>query len=471
MIFRQKHVLRPLLLFLFATTSVLYWLTLREENLFRHQLIPPSSTGASSDLASPEAAFVSWPLARVCNEATWQPGLVFICDINTGGIGNIRGYILTCMRYAIAAGAPGLVLPRIRERSSHNISELVGTLNNFTYFFDAAHFRNGLRTACPQITLYDTDEAIPYARKEQFVRPAPPNPDPPPANSSRTPALKPRSPFPEFIRPKGFFNRSFCDVRDLNRQTDLFGLKFRQWVDMTAKDFLLPPVDPQHPRIIHLHWGVQLEWPIWHDGPEFANTFGGLLRLRPDILALGKRTAEAMRAWAAARAPWGSAPGYAGVHLRTENDILAHWLRYDDQATAYLERISTLNLKAVFLATGNQTEAAKFAEQAKKEIGVAVVSKHDLLPTSSPDRKALDALTWDQQALVDYIVLLESAYFLGVSPSSFSMSVALKRHLHAEGLYTRPWKIGGEGDGRSWLVGNYDNYWENWLYMYESIWP
>lgn len=74
---------------------------------------------------------------------------------------------------------------------------------------------------------------------------------------------------------------------------------------------------------------------------------------------------------------------------------------------------------------------------------------------------------------MDFVVLLHADWFVGASPSSFSINVALKRHLGGgEGLHTRPWRVGSEeGDGRSWLVGRYGNYWEDWLFMYDSLWP
>jgi hypothetical protein len=51
-----------------------------------------------------------------------------------------------------------------------------------------------------------------------------------------------------------------------------------------------------------------------------------------------------------------------------------------------------------------------------------VVTKFDLL--SGPDLKLLDSMAWDQQAEVDYYVLLKSSQFLGMSNSTFSWSVA-----------------------------------------------
>lgn len=394
------------------------------------------------DLSKADAPFISWPLARVCKESTtWTPGVVFVCDNNSGGIGNIRNYILTCFRYAIEAGAAGIVLPQIRTRSEKDLADIMLAYEGFDYFFDEDHFRQSLQAACPQITLYDSNEDIPHAPY----------------------------PFePEKITPRDFGKRGGCDQRELNKHTDRFDKQFWAYINRTAEKHERPPPSIEHPRIIRFNWGVQWDWPVFRDGPEFVASYGGLLRFRQDILDLGHRAAHYMRQFAAAH---GGSPTFAGLHLRTESDALSRWPKFDDQSGAYLERAGAMEFKAAFLATGNKTEAQKLATAASEKHGMAVITKHDLLKNHPEDLAELEALTWDQQALIDFIMLLECDYFLGVSPSSFSMNVAGKRHLKAEGLHTRPWKIGGDGDGRSWLVGKYEEYWVDWLFMFDSLWP
>jgi hypothetical protein len=57
---------------------------------------------------------------------------------------------------------------------------------------------------------------------------------------------------------------------------------------------------------------------------------------------------------------------------------------------------------------------------------MTVVTKHDLL--QGPDRRQLDSLSFDQQALVDFLVLFKSSSFMGVAHSSFPWNIALRRH-------------------------------------------
>ncbi|KAH7629396.1 hypothetical protein B0T09DRAFT_155608 [Sordaria sp. MPI-SDFR-AT-0083] len=400
------------------------------------------------DLSLPDAPFIGWPLERVCWETTWTPGLVFVCDNNSGGIGNIRNYMLTCLRYAIDAGATGLVMPRIRIRSEKDLSDITAeNYQPFTYFFDEPHLRQSLQSSCPQITIYDTTSDVPNA--------------PVPFKA-------------EEVTPKNLGRRGGCDRRDPNKHTGLFASAFANHLRSTAAEFNLPhPPSPDHPRIFRLTWGVLFEWPVFRDGPEFASTFGGLLRFRPDILALGRKIVGHMRRHARQFDADSHSGRFVGYHLRTENDALDFWPNYANQSKTYLTMSQQMgyDMKAGYLATGNETEARKFFKDSTVLHGMRVTTKRLLLQDHNDDLAALEKLTWDQQALVDFVVLLQSDFFLGVSPSSFSMNVALKRHLQAEGLHTRPWRIGGEGDGRSWLMGKYHQFWEDWLFMYETMWP
>ena len=428
---------------------------------------PHQSNVTALDLSAPDAPFVAWPLARVCSEnKRWTPGLVFICDNNSGGIGNIRNFILTCLRYAIEAGATGVALPTIQSRSAEKLDDLfVGDKLPFGYFFDEAHFRRGLAEACPQITIYGDDLAdVPGLDAEEL-------------HGGRF--------RPEQITPNHFGLRGGCDMRDLNRHTGLFGERFHDFLrerdEIYQQQHRLGPEGVSKPRLLRMNWGVQWNWPVLQDGPEFVASFGGLLRFRHDILTLGERTADAIEKLA--ESAGGDGHGFVGIHLRTESDALGAWPKFENQTSAYLARIAALDPsppRYAYLATGNATEAARLAAMAEAQQGLRVLTKHELLRLSPGGGdggeqlllRQLNAFSWDQQALVDFVVLLRCGFFLGVSPSSFSMNVALKRHLRADGLLTRPWRIGdGEGDGRSWLVGRYDHYWEDWLFMYDSLWP
>ncbi|KAI1083000.1 hypothetical protein F5B20DRAFT_442138 [Whalleya microplaca] len=460
---------------LLACTTILLLLTWHHHSARRNSAsfsspLPPPPPGTVQlsaqdaptphiDLSNARAPFIAWPLQRVCAETTWVPGLVFICDNNSGGPGNIRNYMLTCIRYGISAGATSLLLPRIRARAPDDPASLFAKYQAFGYMFDAAHFRGALGAACPRMRVYDALQDVPgvsaKARREG----------------------RPVDGIIERVVPKKFGSRAGCDPRDQNRHTDRFGAAFRAWVERVPKELGVAPASAENPKLVRLSWGVLWDWEVYRDGPEFAATFGGLLRIREDILDLADVVVAEMRKLAAAAASTkgpgsGSASGpFLGIHLRTEKDALKQWPSYENQSTGYLLEAEKQGYRGgmAYLASGSETESQKFGNQAMARLQLDVKTKYDLL--EGRNLRELKAMSWDQQALVDFIVLLNADYFVGVSPSSFSINVALKRHLQKEGLYTRPWKVGGPGDGRSWLVGRYERYWDDWLFMFDGMWP
>ncbi|KAH8156521.1 hypothetical protein CIB48_g11725 [Xylaria polymorpha] len=345
--------------------------------------------------------------------------------------------IFTCIRYALEAGATGLTIPKIRKRSEKDLANLFTEFLPFSYMFDEQHFRDAFAENCPQITLYDKVADIPGAGE---------------------------SPKISNITPKDFGNRESCDPWDQNRHTDRFGQTFRRWLKNEKHGH---PPTKEHPRLIRFNWGVLFDWQIYRDGPELATTFGGILKLNDKFLRLGKKTLEKMHAFA--RADGSKDGAFLGIHLRTESDALGFWPHYDTQLEAYMKQAKKRGYQTAYLATGNQTEAERFMDAAIEMAQMRVVTKIDLLPDEELDE--LDSFSWDQQGLIDYVVLLGSEFFVGVQPSSFSVHVAMKRHLKTGGLYTRPYKVGTEGDGLSYIVGKYDKYWASWLFLWDGMWP
>lgn len=418
---------------------------------------PAHQIHGSIDLSSLEAPFITYPLGRVCRETKFVPGLVFLCDNNSGGPGNIRNYILTCLRYAIEAGSTSVILPRIRTRSASDLSNIHLGHQEFSYMFNTAHFKEGLAIACPQIAVYNRVEDVPNVL-EKVAREH----------------LYDVEKMIERVTPRqNFGRRGGCDQRDLNRHTDRFGARFREWLNSSATERGSAEISERSPRLMRLNWGVLFDWEVYRDGPEFVATFGGLLRFNDELLALGMAVVQALQREAGtSSATWkGRSRTYLGIHLRTEDDALKEWPSFEAQVNGYLAEAGKQGFGGglAYLASGSMQEAQKFNHAMQAESRLQVRTKFDLL--GDLDRTRLETLSWDQLAVIDFVVLLAADFFVGVSPSSFSINIALRRHLHAEGMLTRPWRVGGDGDGRSWLVGEYERYWDNWLFMYDAMWP
>ena len=122
--------------------------------------------------------------------------------------------------------------------------------------------------------------------------------------------------------------------------------------------------------------------------------------------------------------------GYLGVHLRVAEDAAkAKWPGYEAQAPAYLDEAQRRNLTVVYLATGSEEHRKMFRADAAAR-GIQVVTKEDLL--AEQELAELKKLSWDQQAIVDFEVLLHSSYFAGFVRSSFSWVIAIRRGILPE---------------------------------------
>jgi len=385
-----------------------------------------------------DGQYVGWPLQRVCDETEWIPGLIFVCDNNSGGIGNIRNFILTCIRYAIDAGASEIMIPRIQLRSEEDLANIfTAGFQPFDYFFDQEHFLNSIATYCPQMHVRLRLEDVPNGNKTMKV---------------------------ENFYPKDL-NVDFdgCDERGVNRHLDMFRTKIHQWLVNTRH---MPTAE--EPVSIRFKWATFFEWPIYRDGPEFATTFGDLLRIRKDIKELAASALSEMSSFVGIEPNTSrfDAP-YLGVHLRTEADALGFWPTFEQQSDGYIEQAVTRGIKHVYLACGDASQAKKFADKAYNETQLQVTTKLQLLKGENLNR--LNNLTWDQQALVDFLMLEKGAHFTGCSFSSFSMNIAMKRHLMTGGINSRPWK--SPADQYSTLIGRFESWYDDWMFMYECMWP
>jgi len=126
---------------------------------------------------------------------------------------------------------------------------------------------------------------------------------------------------------------------------------------------------------------------------------------------------------------------FVGIHLRTEVDAVnVGYTSYEEQAAAYIQYINSTSLRVVYAASGNTTSLELFAKEASTLSPPAqIVTKWDLL--HDEDIALLKSLTWDQEALVDYLILEKSSKFAGVSESSFSWGLAYARQVFSD---TRP---------------------------------
>jgi len=332
-----------------------------------------------TDALRPESYDLS-SLKHLCNNVQWTNKVVFTCDNNAGGIGNVRNHMLNCVRYAIEAGGT-LVMPRIIVRNKKDIINIyTDNRVGMDYLFDKSHFIESLQTSCPQLRIYDE------------------------APAGKTVSLLPES----------LDRRSKTGLRHPAEWRQ----RFDQWLQ-------------KHPADVVQLKRSYLTFPVHHDSLAFSNNFGQILRFRVETRRLAAAALYSLHniSLKSFDVTQPTIPDlYLGTHLRTESDALHFWSRWpygtwEEQTDAFIQQAIQTNLLLVYVASGEENEIQRFKKKAPR---LTIISKEDLLGES--DRNLLHDMTFDQQALVDYIVLSKASNFGGVAQSSFSWNIALKRH-------------------------------------------
>ncbi|KAG8163454.1 hypothetical protein KVR01_006751 [Diaporthe batatas] len=386
--------------------------------------ILPSLRGASGQGQSPKEVghddLFKIPLVNeesiksVCRTTQWNESLVFTCNESFGGIGNIRNSLLLCVRFAMQAGA-ALVLPQILIRDADITNYKTQNATDFGYMFDTQHFLKSMQQSCPEMTIYATLED---ATKNSNLA--------------------------------GDTNRVRFQAEALTGdgliKTDKWREEFYSWLE---EEEVGPVTGKTGPIVIDLE-RCYMSWPIYSDGEAFASSFGSILQLREDVRLLAGKVLRALAeklSFTDVELKSDILPGsYFGAHLRVEHDAQVTWspkfgwthASYEKQAKDYLaQALQPLRSspKGIYVASGDVEGTRRFAKDAARN-NLTALSKFDLLQGTA-DLETLEALRWDQQALIDYLILLRSSDFAGVAHSSFSWSVALKRHTwtRKEGKY------------------------------------
>lgn len=217
-------------------------------------------------------------------------------------------------------------------------------------------------------------------------------------------------------------------------------------------------------------------FPVGYDDPVFSQQFGRILRLRADVRRLGAYVLMNLSDrfnLDIDPTKHGITDGkYMGAHLRVEADAVKEgWPSFDLQKDRYIEQAKQADAKVMYVASGDSEATARLKNFAEAKHGISVVTKNELL--RGPELAELKALTWDQQGLVDFEVMLKSSVFGGVQESTFAWSLALKRQVvsklsmgeaRAASDPNKPWAL---VDEYSTIYGPPGA----WIWFVDTMWP
>lgn len=357
------------------------------------------------------------PLRDLCARSSFRPGLLFTCDGQHGGIGMVRNQILKCVRYSIHAGA-AIVIPTMAKRSADDLAEILTfTELPLDYLMERQTFVKQLTEGCPQMRIYERAEDFPsYSNRSgepltvigsQWEPGQQPTPD---------------NPHVGLVYPGAW--------RYL----------FDQWL-------VQQKVQPQQDAPVHILLGQSyLEYPVRDDGRAFSHEFGKILSFSNETRALAAKVLYGLKQQFVPHldpTKFINLGAFYGAHLRLEADAIWAWppeewrfSRMADQFQQHFQYLERTGLKTIYVSSGNQTVTDMFTEGLTKHLAasrdpkikgnITVVTKYDLL--QGDDRKKLQNMTFDQQALVDFVMLSKASAFMGVAHSSFSWNIALRRH-------------------------------------------
>lgn len=337
-------------------------------------------------------------IKNICKNTEWNPKLLFTCNRSGGGVGNLRNSILNCVRYAISAGA-GLTLPRVILRDPDDISHIWERETiSFDYIFDEQHFVESLRLSCPQLQLYDDEKEFAKASTQDSIT----------------------------ILPEGLMEETPTGIA----HPEGWRGKFYGWLSQER--------DTSETVVVNLERSY-LTYPIYSDLEDFVLDFGKILKFRKEARELATTVLKTLVSTYNLDANFGDKiwkKTFFGAHLRTEIDSqkgfpvqVYEYSKYSVQSRYYIDQAAASKLPVIYLASGDVKQLERFTDDAQK-YNLTVSTKYDLV--SGEDKKHLDNLTFDQQALVDYLVLQTSSEFAGVGHSSFAWNIALWRHQFAK---------------------------------------
>lgn len=308
------------------------------------------------------------------------------------------------------------------------------------YMFDAEHFKDSLKMSCPELKIIEHLD---------------------PSANSRRRGLQPESLF------------ATPPTTGIEHPEE-WQVKLYTWIDRWMAHSISSPI------IVDLEQSF-LQYPTHSDGHEFAHEFGGIMKFRSDVRKLATKVLKNMVEEYDLHVDVSQEmfqASFLGVHVRPEEESMmvekrhvvdAPYTHFEPQVHSYLAQASASNLQLIYAASGNISAIQQLDDEAIPD-DRAVTSKYDLL--IGKDRDRLDALKWDQRALVDYLVLLKASDFAGVGHSSFSWNVALKRHemsrrkgVLGDGHEGQRWKAWS--DGMSTLYGVIEGYAES----SDCMWP
>ncbi|KAH8650920.1 hypothetical protein BGZ60DRAFT_421100 [Tricladium varicosporioides] len=368
---------------------------------------------AFSPTVSEEYPFIH--LKEQCAKVKWEDDAPYLkCTGMSAGLTSIMSQLKVCFKMAVDTGSH-LVLPAMPLRDSTDLKEF-NFLNGDAYltydkWFDASHLISNFQRACPKIKIIHPDDLVGGGEGKAI---------------GGTIDVKHRWEMPLTNAPGYSYLKSyFWTGRPFSV---FFADELRK---LREKEFLNPERDDTKKglSVITIH-SAFLIYRITDDPTRgdmrLWNDLGHLIRFNQEPRDISDVVLKKLE-------ESGKGRGWYGVHFRVENDTI--WSSLDHQLGVDLDALDKAwkmfgkegqEKPMVFLACGDADQVEKFVS-AGKERGWDVTHKWALLAHEPKVLTKLGELPFDFQGGVDLGLMIKSEFFLGITGSAFSSSIANAR--------------------------------------------
>ncbi|KAG4033655.1 hypothetical protein MFRU_004g01590 [Monilinia fructicola] len=369
------------------------------------------------DRPNPALDIATPSLHSFCSTVTFRPGLYLQCHSWSGpngtsicgGLNNARNRIQTCLRLALDLGS-GIIIPTVQtQRDAQNPLTYADEAVCADAYWDIDFLAHELGTACPGL--------------------------------------------------------------DLRRCGDVAGVDARRIVQMAKREYHQPSY---HAGAFHAAVDAHLDalslssfssadpvvvgfgdtiyaYNYTHDAEQaLQKQLFRTLRYNGALLDLGAQLRDAPELRA----------GYLGVHFRGESDWPPGFGSRDEQMDAFTREIESATaahgvaegVKTIYVSCGDQAAIETFREPLSA-LGYQVYDKWALVASLPGLSSQLKEMEFDTMAIVDYAVLVEARFFLGVWMSTFSQTIAYARTAEDEDDFWETYITPGSrraGSARVW---------------------
>lgn len=345
---------------------------------------------------------------KLCNETQWTEGLSLWCHSACGsngkafcgGLTNARSRVQTCVRWAIDAGAAELVVPHVVGRMAGLRVDTYGDLTCTDAWMDMAFLNATLEANCPQLRI----------------------------------RLCPLDVEPEALVIEG--GRGWDQLDAVGSYKGSFRTLVGSALNNQGLNFA--SVSPAAPVVFrygdsYLGWNYSASEELGTIQKELFRA----INYEPELVKMGSDILQNSKLRDGA---------YIAVHFRGEADWPSTWGSAEDQMRLYTEEMERIRgteegkgISDVYVSCGDK-EAIERLRKYLRRRGFHVHDKSSLLGEDSEMLARVDGLDFDRRAIVDYQLLSNAKYFMGVSfpglksPSSarqITYIVFLHRYLQA----------------------------------------